>query len=75
MLILIILSAIRANVPSGCLIVLVGGKYLFRMNDIVRKSEETSKELSLKILAYFGEKIEGVLSFETVDRAPAMVSM
>ena len=50
---------------------MVGGKYLSRMDDVVKRAEETAN--NFKILAYFGEKLNGVLPFATLDRAPAMV--
>ena len=56
---------IRSNIPSNCLIVMIGGKYLTRINDIVSKVETVSEQLKLKTLAFFGEKTEAKIAEET----------
>lgn len=46
-------EAIRFSVPSGCMIVFVGGKLMHRLDDIIKKVDHFSWQLSIKTLAYF----------------------
>ena len=45
---------IRTSKPNGCVIVLVGGKYLQRIDDIVRLVDHITTQLAIKILTFFG---------------------
>ena len=59
------IEVIRSSIPSNCLIVMIGGRYLSRVNDIVRKVETVSEHLPLKPKAYFGEKTDAKIPEET----------
>ena len=64
--------AIRKSSPSNCYIVLVGGKVLHRMKDIVQKVQEVSEVLVVKFLYYFAEKIGTMPEVESKS-SPVMV--
>ena len=64
---------LRISVPSGCFLVMVGGKYIPQMNDIVEKVEALSEHLSIKPLIYFAEKTEHVISATTTHVAMALI--
>ena len=66
------IQQIRASAPSGCFVVLVGGKYVKRMDDIVRKVDYITSQLAIKLVTYFAEKT-GVLPFVDLDNLPAIV--
>ena len=66
------IEVIRKTAPSNCFIVLVGGRFLARMDLIVRKVEVITSQLPIKLVAYFGEKTE-VLPTKDVENLPAIV--
>ena len=57
-------EGIRTTFPS-CLIVMIGGKQLTRINDIVRKVESVTDQINFKTLAYFAEKVGDVIPDES----------
>ena len=65
-------ASLRNSAPSGCSVVLVGGKYVKRMDVIVRKVDYITSQLAIKLVTYFAEKT-GVLPFVDLDNLPAIV--
>ena len=63
---------IRASAPSGCFVILVGGKYVKRLDDIVRKVDFITSQLAIKLVTYFAEKTE-VMPVVDLDNSPAIV--
>ena len=68
------IQKIRMSAPSGCIVVLVGGKYLQRMNDIVRMVDHITSQLAIKLVTYFAEKTE-VMPVVDLDNSPAIVGV
>ena len=66
------IKQIRNSAPSGCFIVLVGGKFTKRMNDIVRKVDYITSQMAIKLVTYFAEKTE-VMPEIDIDNSPAIV--
>ena len=66
------IQQIRSSAPSGCFVVLVGGKYLRRMDDIVRMVDHITAQLAIKLVTYFAEKTE-VMPKVDLDNTPAIV--
>ena len=58
--------------PSGCLVVLVGGKFVERMDSIVRKVDYITSQLAIKLVTYFAEKTD-VMPIVDLDNSPAIV--
>ena len=65
-------ETIRKTAPSNCFIVMVGGRTLARMDQIVRKVDEITAQWPIKVLAYFGEKSE-VVPMKDLENLPAIV--
>ena len=63
---------LRKSAPSGCFVVLVGGKFVKRMDDIVRKVDYITSQLAIKLVTYFAEKTEA-MPVVVLDNAPAIV--
>ena len=66
------IQQLRISVPSGCIVVLVGGKYVQRMDDIVRMVEHITSQFAIKLVTYFAEKTE-VMPLVDPDNLPAIV--
>ena len=66
------IQQIRTSAPSGCFVVLVGGKFVRRMDDIVRKVDYITSQLAIKLVTYFAEKTE-VMPVVNLDNSPAIV--
>ena len=62
----------RSTVPSGCFIVLVGGKFISRLDDVVWKVEQVSKKFAITPSVYFGEKVD-LTPNVNLENLPAMV--
>lgn len=58
--------------PSSCMIVMVGRKYMDKIDVISRKIKEFSKMYFLKPLVYFGEKTDNFSPID-VENTPPMV--
>ena len=63
---------LRMTAPSGCIVVLVGGKFVKRMDDIVRKVDYLTSQLALKFVTYFAEKTD-FMPLVDLDNSPAVV--
>ena len=63
---------IRRSTLSGCFVVLVGGKYVKRMDDIVRMVDNITSQLAIKLVTYFAEKTE-VMPLVDLNHSPAIV--
>ena len=63
---------IRSSAPSGCIVVLVGGRYLHKMDDIVRMVDHITAQLAIKLVTYFAEKTE-VMPKVDLNNLPAIV--
>ena len=66
------IQKIRKSAPSGCFVVLVGGKFVKRMDDIVRKVTFITSQLAIKLVTYFAEKTK-VMPVVDLDNSPAIV--
>ena len=66
------IQQLRMSAPSGCFIVLVGGKLTQRMDDIVRKVDYIASQLAIKLVNYFAEKTE-VMPVVDLENSPAIV--
>ena len=66
------IQQIRKTAPNGCFVVLVGGKFIKRMDDIVRKVDYITSQLAIKLVTYFAEKTE-VMPVVDFDNSPAIV--
>ena len=66
------IQQIRNSAPSGCFLVLVGGKFVKRMDDIVRMVKYINSQMAIKLVTYFAEKTE-VLPTADMDNLPALV--
>ena len=67
-------KVIRKTAPSNCFIVMVGGRFISRMDLIVRKVDEITSQLPIKMVAYFGEKTD-VVPKKDLEKLPAIVSI
>ena len=47
------IELLRTSAPSGCFVVLVGGKFFKRMDDIVRMVEHVTSQLAIFLVRYF----------------------
>ena len=63
---------LRTSAPNGCFVILVGGKFVKRMDDIVRKVDYITSQLAIKLVTYFAEKTE-VIPVVDLDNSPAIV--
>ena len=52
------IQQLRKSAPSGCFVVLVGGKFVKRMDAIVRMVDYITSQLAIKLVTYFAEKTE-----------------
>ena len=66
------IQQIRSSAPSGCIIVLVGARYLKRMAEIRRMVDNITAQLAIKLVTYFGEKTE-VMPVVDLNNSPAIV--
>ena len=66
------IQQIRTSAPSGCFVVLVGAKYVQRIDDIVRMVDHLTSRLAIKLVTYFAEKTE-VMPIEDQDSLPTIV--
>ena len=66
------MTPFKASAPSGCFIVLVGGKYLKRMASVVRVVDFVTAQLAIKLVSYFAEKTE-VMPVVDPNNSPAIV--
>ena len=66
------IQKIRKSAPNGCFVVLVGGKFVKRMDDIVRMVDYITAQLAIKLVTYFAEKTE-VMPMVDLDNSPAIV--
>ena len=66
------IQLLKTSAPSGCFVVLVGGKFVKRMDDIVRKVDYITSQLAIKLVTYFAEKTE-VMPVVDLDNLPAIV--
>ena len=66
------IQKIRSSAQSGCFVVLVGSRYLHRMDDIVRMVDHITSQLAIKLVTYFAEKTE-VMPKVDLDNSPAIV--
>lgn len=65
-------ESMRFSVPSGCLIVLVGKKFMHRLDTIFENVDHISRMHSLKVVGFFGEKTEVLPEVNTLN-PPSMV--
>ena len=63
---------LRKSAPNGCIVVLIGAKYLHRINVIVSVVDYITSQLAIRLVTYFGEKTE-VMPVVELDKAPAIV--
>ena len=63
---------LRTSAPNGCFVILVGGKFVKRMDDIVRKVDYITSQLAIKLVTYFAEKT-GIMPVVDLDNSPAIV--
>ena len=63
---------IRRSAPSGCIVVLVGARYLNQMSRIIRIVEFITSQLAIKLVTYFAEKTDVMPSVD-LDNSPAIV--
>ena len=68
------IQQIRMSAPSGCFVVLVGGRYLKRMDDIVKMVDHITSQLAIKLVTYFAEKTE-VMPKVDPNNSPAIVRL
>ena len=79
-----ILKKFVKSTPSGCILVMVGARFMHRMHEIVQKIKEVSTMLStnplfweysfsMKTLIYFGVKIDDFPSLVNTEDLPVMV--
>ena len=68
------IQQIRTSAPSGCIVVLVGGRYLKRMDNIVKMVDHISSQLAIKLVTYFAEKTE-VMPKVDPNNSPAIVRL
>ena len=66
------IQKIRTSAPSGCFVILVGGKFVKRMDDIVRKVDYITSHLAIKLVTYFAEKTEAMPVVD-LHNSPAIV--
>ena len=59
------IASIRTSIPMDCFIVLIGGKYVPRIKDIVRKVDIVSKQLVIKPSVYYAEKTDLTIPEDT----------
>ena len=64
---------LRKSAPSGCFVILVGDKFVKRMDDIVRKVDYITSQMATKLVTYFAEKTKEVPVVE-LDKSPAIVN-
>ena len=67
------IDQIKKSAPSGCYLVMIGGRYMHRTNDIVLKVREFSEHVHMKSLVYIGQKTE--VMPELNSDTPAIVSI
>ena len=67
------IDLIKKSAPSGCFLVMIGGRYVPRTNDIVLKVKEFSEHVHMKSLVYIGQKTE--VMPELNSNTPAIVSI
>ena len=66
------IQQLRRSAPSGCFVVLVGGRYLNQMFRIIRIVEYITSQLAIKLVTYFAEKTDAMPSVD-LDNSPAIV--
>ena len=66
------IQQLRTSAPSGCFVVLVGGKFVKRMDDIIRMVDNITSQLAIKLVTYFAEKTD-VMPVVDLDNSPAIV--
>ena len=66
------IQQIRTSVQSGCIVVLVGARYLNQMFRIIRIAEYVTSQLAIKLVTYFAEKTD-VMPVVDLDNSPAIV--
>ena len=66
------IQQLRTSAPSGCIVVLVGARYLNQMYKIIKIVEYITSQLAIKLVTYFAEKTEVMPSVD-LDNSPAIV--
>ena len=69
------LEILRQSAPVNCFMVFIGGKYVSRLDDIVRKVDEVTDQLATKPTIYFAEKSDEAPSTNLKDIFLVMIGL
>ena len=66
------IQQLRKTAPSGCFVILVGSKFVKRMDSIVRMVDNITSQLAVKLVTYIAEKTK-VMPVVDLDNSPGIV--